>query len=397
MFLPFGTDRALKRPTLITYWLVGVNIVMFALGAILTKSVGESFKRFELGLMLNPEALTMYGFVTYQFLHGSLMHLAGNMVFLYVFGQNLEDKLGRLGFLAFYLLGGVAAGAAHCLFEPGIEMLPGQFIVPPVVGASGSIAAVTGAYMVLFPRTMVRVLSLIVIIGVFNIPAAWLIGAAIIKDLFMHGFGGDTGVALAAHLGGYAFGIGVSLLLLATGLIPREDFDLFSLLKQAKRRRQFKTLTSAGVSPWRADASPGAAGVSRPQEAAAQAEQELLQRRASISRLVGAGDLPGASREYIAMVNLTGEAVMSRDTQAAIANHLYAAQRWSDAATAYEAFIKRFPHDRESPGMKLLLVLINARHLNDPVRAKALLNDVRLTHVATEQHELVRALSEQLG
>src|SRR5690606_10854959 len=121
------------------------------------------------------------------------LHVLGNMLILWVFGTSVEDRLTRWWFLAFYLVGGAAAGAAHALLESS-----------PALGASGAVAAVTGAAIVLFPRSNVKCIVFFFIIGIFNIPAWIFIAFAIAKDIFFAGLGGGN-VAYFAHLGGYAY------------------------------------------------------------------------------------------------------------------------------------------------------------------------------------------------
>src|SRR5262249_20133954 len=139
--------------------------------------------------------------VTHAFLHAGWLHLLGNMVFLWVFGPNVEDRFTRIGVLIFYLVGGAAAGGAHALLEAS-----------PALGAGGAIAAVTGAYIVLFPRTLIKCIVFLIIIGIFQIPAWIFIVLAIAKDMVWVGLPTDN-VARFAHLGGYAFGMMVSLFL----------------------------------------------------------------------------------------------------------------------------------------------------------------------------------------
>jgi membrane associated rhomboid family serine protease len=139
-----------------------------------------------------------------MFLHGGWLHLIGNMLYLWIFGNNIEDRFGRLGFLAFYLAGGVAAVVAQVTVDPTSPI--------PLVGASGAIAATLGAYLVLFPRA--RVLAL-VFLGFFyqllEIPAVIVLGFWFVLQL-IEGFGslGASsalgGVAFFAHIGGFVAG-----------------------------------------------------------------------------------------------------------------------------------------------------------------------------------------------
>jgi membrane associated rhomboid family serine protease len=134
-----------------------------------------------------------------MFLHGGYLHLAGNMLFLWIFGNNVEDRMGHLGYLGFYLLSGVVGSATHILVQPDSTI--------PMVGASGAIAGVMGAYLVLFPNA--PILSLIFVF-IRTIPAKWLLGFWFISQFFVNP---AAGVAWVAHVGGFLFGVAVALLL----------------------------------------------------------------------------------------------------------------------------------------------------------------------------------------
>jgi membrane associated rhomboid family serine protease len=134
-----------------------------------------------------------------MFLHGGLLHLGGNMLFLWIFGNNIEDRMRTGGYIGFYLLAGLVASAAHILVQPDSTV--------PVVGASGAIAGVMGAYLVLFPN--VRILSLIFFL-IRDIGAKWLLGVWFVTQFFTNP---NEGVAWVAHVGGFVFGALVALLL----------------------------------------------------------------------------------------------------------------------------------------------------------------------------------------
>jgi membrane associated rhomboid family serine protease len=143
---------------------------------------------------------------TSMFMHGSFLHIFGNMLFLAIFGPNVEDAMTRPRFLLFYLLGGVIALAAQVLASPNSMV--------PTIGASGAIAAVLGGYIVLYPRA--RVLSLVFIIVFFTIievPAVFLLGFWFLEQLYFglsgvtSPVGGGEGVAYFAHVGGFVFGL----------------------------------------------------------------------------------------------------------------------------------------------------------------------------------------------
>ncbi|MBL8819075.1 MAG: rhomboid family intramembrane serine protease [Planctomyces sp.] len=142
--------------------------------------------------------------ITCVFLHGSLMHLLGNMWFLYIFGDNVEDRLGHVGFVVFYLVTGAAASLSHFLIEPGSEI--------PTVGASGAIAGVMGAYLLFYPHA--RVMTLIPIaffLQMMVVPAPIFLGLwfvlQLIQGTFSIGAAHAAGVAWWAHIGGFVAGL----------------------------------------------------------------------------------------------------------------------------------------------------------------------------------------------
>jgi membrane associated rhomboid family serine protease len=160
------------------------------------------------GDYLSSETATL---VTSQFLHGSWLHLLGNMLYLWIFGNNVEDRFGRIGFLLFYLTGGVLAGLSQVAIDPTSTV--------PTIGASGAIAATLGAYFVLFPRA--RVTSL-VFLGFFyqliDVPAVIVLGfwfvLQLIDGLASLGLTELGGVAFFAHIGGFVVGAVMARLVL---------------------------------------------------------------------------------------------------------------------------------------------------------------------------------------
>lgn len=153
-----------------------------------------------LGDAFAPDKPVYLSLVASVFLHGSLLHLLGNMWSLWIFGNNVEDAFGRRGYLAFYLAAGVAAGLAHVALNPDS--------VIPVVGASGAIAGVMGAYLVLFPRAHVRTLIVYLPVGV----PAWVFLVICFLSQFWISASSPE-VAWQAHVGGFLFGVAVTLTL----------------------------------------------------------------------------------------------------------------------------------------------------------------------------------------
>jgi membrane associated rhomboid family serine protease len=149
---------------------------------------------------------------TAMFLHGNILHIAGNMLFLAIFGPNVEDAMGHARYIGFYLVGGLVALAAQILIGPNSTA--------PTLGASGAIAAVLGGYILLYPRA--RVLSLVFIfffVTIIEVPAVFLLGFWFLEQLYFgsanltNPVGGGGGVAYFAHVGGFLFGLAVIRLL----------------------------------------------------------------------------------------------------------------------------------------------------------------------------------------
>ena len=161
------------------------------------------------GALISQETATL---VTSQFLHGSLLHIGGNMLYLWIFGNNIEDRFGPLRFLIFYLVGGIVAALA--------QVAIGSTSTIPTIGASGAIAATLGAYLVLFPHARVTTaIFLVFFFQLIDVPAALVLGFWFILQL-LDGLGSlgvsspteVGGVAFFAHIGGFVFGAAVGLL-----------------------------------------------------------------------------------------------------------------------------------------------------------------------------------------
>lgn len=406
MLIPLSTDRPLSRPTLVTFGLIAVCIGVHLSRVFLTRfnPAAEQWLM-DFGVLQgtfraaeSPAAqLHWWQFITYQFLHGDFMHLLGNMIFLFVFGPAVEDRLRRWWFLAFYLVGGAFAGAAHLVFAAQQIVGPSGDIVtavPGVLGASGSIACVTGAYLVLFPLASIRVLVFFFLIGVYHIPAWLMIVFAVAKDIWSSAWHSGGGVAFEAHLGGYFYGAGLAFLLLAFRVLPREVYDLLSMGKQAHRRRVFRELASSGNSPWVGDAKHGVKPTpSVPNPKAGR----ITDLRAKVTSEMGAGNAEGGTAAYAELLELAPDSLMPRAMQSELASHFYKQGRHALAAQSFELLLQRYPSDRGASEVRLMLAAINARYLNDPVRAKSLIAEARAAGVDGAGARLADQLSQDLG
>ena len=207
MFFPIGDDQVKGGAyPLFSYAFLILNLLVFLVQLSLTEpQLALFFDRYSTIPAYIESGHHLGTLVTSMFLHGSWMHLIGNMLFLWVFADNIEATIGNVGFFLFYLAGGILASLAHVYFNPGSEI--------PSLGASGAISAVLGAYLVMFPRSKVKVLIFLLIIlrritmSAFLFLGIW-IGVQVINTIQSFGIpaqGGGT--AWFAHLGGLVFGL----------------------------------------------------------------------------------------------------------------------------------------------------------------------------------------------
>jgi membrane associated rhomboid family serine protease len=197
-----------RTTPVVTIALIAANVLVFVYELVLPES---DLRPFLMTAGLVPAHFSWVSAVTAIFVHAGWLHIGGNMLTLWIFGDNVEDRTGHGGFLIFYLLAGLVANLAQTWADPGSVM--------PLVGASGAIAAVMGAYLVLYPYSRVHVLIfLLFFVDVVEIPAALFLGIWFVMQLFggvgQIGSAGDMGgVAFWAHAGGFVSGLATALLL----------------------------------------------------------------------------------------------------------------------------------------------------------------------------------------
>ena len=229
--IPLRDANPTRRTPIVTLVLIAACFVAFAYELGVLASSGETgLDRFFSQYGLVPAGLTgslrtgawlstpVLAVFTSLFLHGGWLHLLGNMLYVWIFGNNIEDRLGRVAFLCFYLLGGVVAGLTQVAIAPDSHV--------PLIGASGAIAATLGAYLVLYPRA--RILSL-VFLGFFyqliEVPAILVLGFWFVLQLIdgvasLGATSAQGGVAVFAHIGGFAAGALVAAVLRGRGPGP---------------------------------------------------------------------------------------------------------------------------------------------------------------------------------
>ena len=232
--IPLKDDIPTRRTPVITIALIAINVLVYFIFEHGGLGLGQFGNERVLDYGAIPKEITHPGFevgggdqpsyivtiFSSMFLHGSLLHLGGNMLFLWIFGNNIEDSMNRALFVVFYILGGLAALGLQVLTDPSSTV--------PTVGASGAIAGVLGAYARLYPRARVVTLIFIVIIfTVVTLPALLVLGLWFLLQLLPAftspaDVAGGGGVAYFAHIGGFLFGV---LLIKLFANNVREDYD----------------------------------------------------------------------------------------------------------------------------------------------------------------------------
>ena len=205
MFIPLRDENPTRRVPIFTLLLIAVNVVVFAVQVFSPLSLPYYVLRmgtipYEITHFTTVQGLPVerispvLALVVSMFLHGSLFHLLGNMLYLWIFGNNVEDFLGPVRFVLFYLVCGLSAAGTHIVFNPNSTV--------PMIGASGAIAGILGAYFLLYPRARVDTL---VFIWILPVPAAFILGLWFLGQILNIGLGG--GVAWFAHIGGFLAGL----------------------------------------------------------------------------------------------------------------------------------------------------------------------------------------------
>ena len=215
--IPIRDQIPTRRTPVVNYLLIGINILVFILMWLSGSSQEALVEQFAMIPSHFADGITFRDILTIftsMFMHAGLAHIAGNMLYLWIFGDNVEDSLGPIKYLLFYLAGGVLASVTHILTNPGSQL--------PTVGASGAIAAVLGAYLVLYPQSkIVTFIPLGFFLRMTIVPAVFVLGLWFVLQLFNGvlslGQADVGGVAFWAHIGGFIAGIVMAKLLTLGG------------------------------------------------------------------------------------------------------------------------------------------------------------------------------------
>lgn len=222
-FIPIRDENRSSSTPHVTWVILIVNVAAFFatwlpefLGYNSLSSAVDQYGMIPSAILQGRNLHTLF---TSMFLHGDLLHLASNMLYLYIFGDNIEDAFGHVKYFGFYFLSGLAASLLHLLTvtNPGV----------PAIGASGAISGVLGAYLILYPRARIVTLVFYVLITFVRIPAIFFLGFWFILQLFSGTVtltgGVPSGVAYWAHVGGFVAGLSLALLFRAMRKTPKDE------------------------------------------------------------------------------------------------------------------------------------------------------------------------------
>jgi membrane associated rhomboid family serine protease len=367
MLLPIRTNVWPRTKPYANYALIALNAAMFLLTYGPHRHVmGWDYsivpiRHWAEPLMLVPAEWRSWQFLSYAFLHAGLWHLVGNMFFLYLFGNSVNDRLGHFRYTLFYLVGAVLSGAGHSVLHASSTA--------PTMGASGAVAAVTGAYLVLFPHSLITVVYWFLIIGTIEIPAIYFIVLKLIAfDNLMGWLGPD--VAYDAHLAGYLYGVGLTLGLLASGLLAGSGTDLWSTLRHWNRRRLYRQTVAGGYNPFAgAGRKPVVATEVGPTVDRTPADPQVLELVSEIRTRVSQRNLAAAADLYVQLMRIDDRQVLPLQTLLDIANQLASEQRSTEAAQAYEQFLTHYGNYEHAGQVALMLGLLYARYLHRKSKA----------------------------
>ena len=204
--IPYKDDNPRATPPYVTVSIIVLNCLVFIYELVYPGGVGKFARNYgaipySLVTFRNIQPISPAATIfTSMFIHGGFLHIGGNMLFLWIFGDNIEDEVGHLRFIFFYLLSGVVAVYTFALTNPAS--------IKPMIGASGAIAGVLGAYILLYPRAQVyTIIFLGIFVQIIKLPALVVIGLWAFLQFLNGFFGGGGGIAWFAHVGGFLFGL----------------------------------------------------------------------------------------------------------------------------------------------------------------------------------------------
>lgn len=383
MFFPLGDENPTRRTPVMTWLIIAANAAVFVA---FNLQLGEAdLERWTLQWGYDVDHPFSRQIVTSMFMHGGWTHILGNMWVLWIVGNNVEDKLGKLRYLVLYVAGGIAAALAYTLIAQRMP-IPQEVAMqigerhPPLVGASGAIAAVMGMYLVFFPEARIKCLIWFYVVP---IRAKWFIGLTLLADLFLSVRAQNAavgGTATMAHVGGGVFGV-IAALVLKPMIGGGGEGDAWDV------HTGFSKRVRAGAEGW--DRNPQATSRLAPEETD---ESTLAEAERSISRLVREGRVREAIDLYPAYVAFSREQPLPDDVQIEIAHEFYRQWLPREAIPAYLRYLETHPGGDDVAEAKFRLGVLFARGVGRRDEAARWLGEAQREHPDPK----IRAAAEQM-
>ena len=364
MLFPIRTDSPIKRTPWVNYALIAVNVLVFLASYDLNTQPEpqtgfiDPLRAWVDDFKLSGAEPELYQFISYQFLHANMTHIIGNMLFLWVFGNSVNAKMGHPTYLLVYLASGVFAAVGYTVFNDNA-----------MLGASGAIAGVTTAYLALFPRSNIEFIYWWFIIGTIELPSMLMIVVKMILwdnviAMRLAHASGTVQVAYEAHLGGYLFGFISAVVLLWTRALSRDQFDIVALWRRWYHRQSLASALRDPAARARAEYGRVARPISRDSMVAREAPPDhITDLRVRIAAALADRDRVTAAELYQELLEHDAQQVLSREQQLEVGYELYVMGRMPQAAAAFERYLQMYPTAPDADQVRLLLGIILARDL----------------------------------
>ena len=377
--IPLGTDRPSAVVPRVTVGILAINTLVWI--ACIRSPWADGVYR---SLALSGFDPHWWQYATYQFVHdrGSIWHLLGNAIFFWAFGSALERRFGSVLFATVYLALGTAVGALYPLVAGPFGML---------VGASGTVCACAAAFAVFYPRARV----LLLFWGFWRVPALWFVAIFAALDFIGFTRGRGDGVAYEAHLLGFALGGISAFIMLWLKVLPRDDFDLFFILRQWHRRAQMRA--AVADRPGGAFESASRDTAQRFAATAKPADDRIPLARATIMASMRADDWTKVVEDIRALTALVPQWSLAEPAQLQLANGLHEHGHHALAADAYANLLRVHPRSSQREAVQLMLATICVRYLRDPDRARATIALLRASPLSVPAAEVLAQLERELG
>ena len=363
MLIPIGTTMEHKKQPIVTYWIIGLNVLIFAMQWAVSRGGGLTGENEALRFLahleyegqLSKSHFHIWSLFSYQFLHAGWMHILLNMIFLLPFGKAVEGRMGHIGFAIFYLACGAIGGFIHTMLYDA-----------PVVGASGSVCAVVAAFIVLAPKTHIHVLLIFFIIGIYTIPSMLLVGFFVLLDslnLLASLAGHNNGTtAWVVHLVGYSGGFLFTFLALSFGFIRSSEFDLTQVINQFRRRRSLQKVI---------DANPVF------KNSVEEVANPDFQLRTLIAQQASTGKTDQAAKTYFDSIKTNPTLKIDPRTFHTLGSSLLELNRIEEGVLVFEQYLKQYKEAKDRGEVALLLAAKYTRTLQNKKRASELLKNTQ--------------------